>query len=653
MKKIRSTILACCVAVLLTGHAYGMSSASYRIDDDVISSGGGDSASANYSNYATFGQSVDGGTSSSANYTNSGGYLSKEADLRNLLVTLAGAGTGTVSPDSGSILWTGSTGTAYYAEGATVTLTAAAGANSDFTGWSGACSGAGSCTIIMNADAAVTAEFNPNAYSISTAVSAGSGTITCTPNPVTPGDTSTCVIAPSPGYSITGVIVDGSSVGAPSTYPFTNVSANHSISASFGVSVYSLSVTTSGTGTGTITSAPAGINCGTVCSGGFVAGTQVTLTPAATNGSVFSGWGGACTGTGACTVTMTATPITASATFNDTALPTLVLSTLPDSSTTNDPVLNISGTVTDNMTVQSLVISEVTVTVNPDSTFSYAMVLSAGTNTITAVATDAAGNTSTDVRKITLDQKAPTLTILSPADNSTTNQPVSTVTGTVDETATVTVALNSGATQTAVMSGATFSTAVTLVNGMNTIDVKATDLAGNASSGKRTVTFDPTLPSVSITSPGHDIAVSQPTITITGTVTDSLTPATAVMSVDGVISALTLTAGSFSSTISFAAEGTHVVIVTATDEAGNSASAQRNIVYAKLGDTNDSGTVDLSDVIIALKHALGMELITDPVMLRRCDVAPLGPDGKPAPDGKVDIGDVIIMMRKIVGLVNW
>ena len=158
MKKIRSTILACCVAVLLTGHAYGMSSASYRIDDDVISSGGGDSASANSSNYATFGQSVDGGTSSSANYTNSGGYLGQEADLRNLLVTLAGAGTGRIPGQRIDPLDREHRHCVLRRRRDEVTLTAAAGANSDFTGWSGACSGAGSCTIIMNADAAVIAE---------------------------------------------------------------------------------------------------------------------------------------------------------------------------------------------------------------------------------------------------------------------------------------------------------------------------------------------------------------------------------------------------------------------------------------------------------------------------------------------------------------
>jgi hypothetical protein len=58
------------------------------------------------------------------------------------------------------------------------------------------------------------------------------------------------------------------------------------------------------TGNGSVSSAPAGISCGATCSADFPAGTPVTLTPAGPTGMSFAGWGGACSGTGACTVTM-------------------------------------------------------------------------------------------------------------------------------------------------------------------------------------------------------------------------------------------------------------------------------------------------------------------------------------------------------------
>jgi phospholipase C len=65
-------------------------------------------------------------------------------------------------------------------------------------------------------------------------------------------------------------------------------------------SQFSLAV--SATGSGTVTSAPAGINCGQSCSASFNAGTSVTLTAAPASNDSFSGWSGACSGTGKCTV---------------------------------------------------------------------------------------------------------------------------------------------------------------------------------------------------------------------------------------------------------------------------------------------------------------------------------------------------------------
>lgn len=66
---------------------------------------------------------------------------------------------------------------------------------------------------------------------------------------------------------------------------------------------FDLNVTKSGTG-GTVTSAPAGINCGLDCNESYPVGTTVSLSATASTGYTFSGWGGDCTGTGSCTVTM-------------------------------------------------------------------------------------------------------------------------------------------------------------------------------------------------------------------------------------------------------------------------------------------------------------------------------------------------------------
>ena len=67
---------------------------------------------------------------------------------------------------------------------------------------------------------------------------------------------------------------------------------------------YNLSVAKSGTGSGTVTSNPTGINCGSTCSASYSYNTQITLSVTPAVGSTFTGWSGACTGSGTCTVTM-------------------------------------------------------------------------------------------------------------------------------------------------------------------------------------------------------------------------------------------------------------------------------------------------------------------------------------------------------------
>ena len=68
--------------------------------------------------------------------------------------------------------------------------------------------------------------------------------------------------------------------------------------------VFTLSVALAGGGAGRVTSAPAGIDCPGDCSHTAVRGTQVTLTAAEAADLIFTGWSGACSGTGSCVVTL-------------------------------------------------------------------------------------------------------------------------------------------------------------------------------------------------------------------------------------------------------------------------------------------------------------------------------------------------------------
>lgn len=92
------------------------------------------------------------------------------------------------------------------------------------------------------------------------------------------------------------------------------------------VPVYTLTVTNTGTGSGSVSSVPAGIDCGTTCTAGFDRGTVVMLTATPASGSSFVDWIGAgCTGAGStCVVTMdTAKSVTA--VFSSLSQPPLLI----------------------------------------------------------------------------------------------------------------------------------------------------------------------------------------------------------------------------------------------------------------------------------------------------------------------------------------
>jgi hypothetical protein len=85
----------------------------------------------------------------------------------------------------------------------------------------------------IQANHTIAAYFKMITYTIT--ASAGSGGSISSPgvNTVNPGSSKTFTITPNTGYHIADVQVDGGSVGAVSTYTFTNITANHTISAIF------------------------------------------------------------------------------------------------------------------------------------------------------------------------------------------------------------------------------------------------------------------------------------------------------------------------------------------------------------------------------------------------------------------------------------
>ena len=143
----------------------------------------------------------------------------------------------------------------------------------------------------------------------------GSGTITSAAAGIDCG--ATCSASVEDGTQVTlGAVADAGSVfegwsgvgvDCLGTGPCTvTVTGDSVVVGTFRLIPKNLSVSIDGTGTGTVTSAPAGIDCGSVCSAAFSHGSIVTLSAAPSAGAVFAGWTGACVGTDPCTLTMDA-----------------------------------------------------------------------------------------------------------------------------------------------------------------------------------------------------------------------------------------------------------------------------------------------------------------------------------------------------------
>jgi methionine-rich copper-binding protein CopC len=335
--------------------------------------------------------------------------------------------------------------------------------------------------------------------------------------------------------------------------------------------------------------------------------------------------------------------------------PLLTLSMLDDGSVTNNATLNISGTASDDIGINSLTVNGTDVAVNSDDGFSTALTLSEGLNPITIILTDSNDQTDSQTRSITLDSSAPALTIGNPVDNSRTDTASLSVSGSTEAAASVEVELNSDSPLLANVSGTDYSLTITLREGANSIDVTNSDAVGNTNSLHRSIILDTEAPTVSITSPAADISVDTTTLLLQGIASDALGAVTVGVDFEGeTFSPMVGEDGSFSQSLTFGTEKTYQIIIRASDELGHQTQVQRNIIYEQgleFGDINGDEQVDIADALLALQIAVGHIEQTD-AHLQFGDVAPLV-GGTPQPDGRINSGDALVILKKIVGLEDF
>jgi VCBS repeat-containing protein len=223
--------------------------------------------------------------------------------------------------------------------------------------------------------------------------------------------------------------------------------------------------------------------------------------------------------------------------------------------------------------------------------------LVSGPFTVSARGTDAAGNTATATDNGVVDTVPPTITVDAPAlTNDTTPQLTGTTDLAVGTTVTLTVTGANGAVQTfttTVQTGGVFTVDVpaALVEGNFTAVASGTDAAGNTATATDSGVIDITPPTVTVDAPA---LTNDTTPTLTGT-TNLPVGATVTLVVTGAngavqtFSATVQTGGVFSVDVPAAlVQGTFNVVATATDAAGNSATAA------------DSGLIDTTPPVASL-----------------------------------------------------
>ena len=339
----------------------------------------------------------------------------------------------------------------------------------------------------------------------------------------------------------------------------------------------------------------------------------------------------------------------------DTTPPTVAVTSPAEGASLAGATVEVTGTAVDPAGangaaasgVASVTVNGAAATLHADGTFAATVSgLSAGPLTLTAVALDAAGNVADASVHVTVqapDTSAPVVAITTPVEGAAVPGPSVTVEGTVADPAGAAGEPGSGVASVTVngvaatVQGGVFSAIITNVNpGPLAITATALDAAGNSASATVNVTVttetDTTSPTVSITSPKAGDVVTGDTLVVTGAAADPPGPAGEVTSglakvtVNG--TPATVQDGAFSVTLTGLAAGPLDVTATATDKAGNVATATVGVTVI----ANDA----TSPLVTISTPAVGAAITGGNVVVEGAVSDPPGPDGAAA-SGVADV----------------
>lgn len=308
----------------------------------------------------------------------------------------------------------------------------------------------------------------------------------------------------------------------------------------------------------------------------------------------------------------------------DKTPPNLIITSHADGSTIFTSLIELKGTVTESLSgLASITCNGVSATIN-GSSFTCNATLKLGTNSINVIATDVVGNVKTSTTSLVY-VRVPVITITSPINLSYLNISPTTVTGTVDDP-TATVMVNSVA---ATVINGTFSVALPLAEGPNTITATATATAGAVGTTSVAVTLDTTPPRVTITSPPDQSMTTESSISVAGNINDivvgTVNSQQAQVSVNNV--AADVANRTFLATNVPLVIGTNIIQAVGRDRTGNSTTTQITVIRKAITQAqirvfqgnNQSGAVGTllrSPLVVMVTDAAGVAVPNKPVIFK-------------------------------------
>jgi len=305
------------------------------------------------------------------------------------------------------------------------------------------------------------------------------------------------------------------------------------------------------------------------------------------------------------------------ATVRDSTAPVIAIAAPSAGTSLNAATVVITGTATDDDQLASVVVNGVAAS-RDGADFTASVALANGANTITAVATDRAGNVASAVT--TVNRFAiPGIAITAPVDLAIVSESLVHVRGTIDDPA-ATVQVNG---TPASISGGAFAADVPLAQGRTVITAMATSASGHIATSSVNIYRDAIPPRVVIYDPPDNALLFSPKVTVSGMVDDIVV---------GTVNAgqVRLTINGIPAMVSNRAfvvpdlplvSGNNVFDIVATDQAGNTTSFSRSVYYDDF-----PYPLKLSLVSGSLQSAPAATRLPQPLVVRLADIhgVPLG-----------------------------